>query len=132
MQLKTSWAETNLPNYTQKKSYMYPPLMNGYKCIDMRNDILHAVIITTCSRQYIFTIGVGPTEMVFSGITFLPPWQLTRESLHAVWHGTNQLVHNNHLTEAEASTSLAILFGWIVSTFLFLSKPQLSHQRTFI
>ena len=26
----------------------------------------------------------------------------------------NQLVHNNHLTEAEASTSVAILFGWIV------------------
>ena len=111
---------------------MYFPLMNGYKCIDMRNDILHVNIITTCFRQYLFTIGVGPTEMVFSGITFLPPWQLTRDSLHAVRHGTNQLVHNNHLTEAEASTSLAILFGWIVSTLLFLSKPQLSHQRAFI
>ena len=46
-------------------------LMNGYKCTDMRNYILHANIITTCLRQYLFTIGVGPTEMIFSGITFL-------------------------------------------------------------
>ena len=69
----------------------------------------------------------------FLGVTlFLSPWQLTRESLHAAWHGTNQLVHNNHLTEAEASISLAIFFGWIVSTLSFLSKPQLSHQRAFI
>ena len=40
MHLKTSWAETNLPNYT-------------------------------CLRQYhLFTIGVGPIEMFFSGIFF--------------------------------------------------------------
>ena len=109
---------------------MYFPLMNGYKCSDMRNDILHANIITTCLRQYLFTIGVGPTEMVFSGITYLTTLPLTIESLHAVWHGTNQLVHDNYLTEAEAS--LPILFGWIVSTLLFLSKSQLSHQRAFI
>ena len=48
---------------------MYFPLMNGYKDIDMRNDVRHANIIATC--LYLFTSGVGPTEMVFSGITFL-------------------------------------------------------------
>ena len=112
---------------------MYFALINGYKCIDMINDILHANIISTCLRQYLFSIGVGPTDMVLAVSLFCPPWLLT-ESLHAVWHGTNQLVHNNHLTEAEASTSLAIglLFGWIVSTLLFLSKPQLSHQKALI
>ena len=50
---------------------MYFSLMNDTKYIDMRNDIIHANIITTCLRQYLLTIGVGPTEMVFSGITFL-------------------------------------------------------------
>ena len=93
--------------------------------IDMRNDILHANKINTCLMQYLFTIGV---------LTWFLAVLLSdsRESLHAVWHGTNQLVHNNHPTEAEASTSLAILLGWIVSTLLFRSKPQVSHQRAFI
>ena len=50
---------------------MYFPLMNGYTFIEIRNDILHAKIITTCLRQYLSTIEVGPTEIVFSGITFL-------------------------------------------------------------
>ena len=80
----------------------------------MTNDILHADIITTCLRQYLFTIGVSPTEMVFSSITLLTDWQLTRESLHDVWHGTKQLVHNNNLTEAEASTFIVNIFGDIM------------------
>ena len=56
----------------------------------MRKDILHANLITTCLslRQCIFTI-----EMVFSGNTL---------GLH------NHLVHKNHPTEAEASTSLVV------------------------
>ena len=79
---------------------MYFPLMNGYKCIDMRNDILHANIITPCLSQYLFTIGVGLILRWLLSL-FLPPWQLTRESLHAVWHGTNQLVQKNILLKIQ-------------------------------
>ena len=64
MPLKTSWSESNLPNYK---------LMNGYKCIDVRNDILHAHIIATCLRQYLFAIGVGPTEM-FLAVSCCVAW----------------------------------------------------------
>ena len=103
--------------------------MNGYKCIDMRNDILYANITTTCFRQYLLTIGVGPTEMVFSGITFLTSWQLTRESLHAVWHGTNKLVHNNHLTEAEASTSLLQACSCCWTTNKYQSRLHINNFR---
>ena len=110
---------------------MYFPLMNDYIiCIGMRKDILHDNIITTCLRQYLFTIGVLRWFLAVSLITTLAAHY--RESLHAAWHGNNQLVHNNHPTEAEALTSLAILFGWIVTALLFLSKTQLSHQRAFI
>ena len=70
MQLKTSkWKQIFRTTHDKKVTCI--SLMNGYKCIDMRNYILHANIITTCLRQYLFTIGVGPTGMVFRGITFL-------------------------------------------------------------
>ena len=32
--------------------------MNGYMCIDVRNDTLHTHIFMTCLRQYLFTIVV--------------------------------------------------------------------------
>ena len=46
--------------------------MNGYKCIDIRNDILHANIITRCLRQYLFTIVVSLILRWLLSL-FLPP-----------------------------------------------------------
>ena len=88
--------------------------MNSYICIDMRNDILHANIITTCLMRYLFPIKVLRWFLAIS--LFWPPWQLTsRESLHAVWYGTSQL-HNNHPTEAEESGHRPTL--WVDSQYV--------------
>ena len=57
--------------------------------------------------------------MIASSSTFSPHTgrvirDLSRQ-LHAVWHGTEALVYNNHPREAAASSYLAIIFGRIAS-----------------
>ena len=70
--------------------------MNGYivnDCIDMRNDTLHANIITTCLRQYLLGYRDGT---IF--LTTLAAHLGSRCMLCGMLL-TNQLVHKNHPTE---------------------------------
>ena len=59
------------------------------------------------------------TGMIASSSTFRPdPGRVNRDlfrQLHAVRHGTEIPVYNNHLREAAASSHLAIIFGRIAS-----------------
>ena len=57
--------------------------------------------------------------MIASSSTFCPhPGRVIRDlfrQLHAVWHGTEALVYNNHPREAAASSYLALILGRIAS-----------------
>ena len=75
--------------------------------------------------------------MIASSSTFTPhPERIIRDlfrQLHAVWHGTEALVYNNHQREAAASSYLAIIFERIVSGVPWFLRStavlmQLSHQ----
>ena len=75
--------------------------------------------------------------MIASSSTFRPySRRVIRDlfrQLHAVWHGTETLVHSNHPREAAASSYLAIIFGQIASGlpwFLRINAVpmQLSYQ----
>ena len=63
--------------------------------------------------------------MSASSSTFRPhPGRVIRDlfcRLHAVCHGTEALVYNNHPREAAASSYLAIIFGRIASAVPLLN-----------
>ena len=90
--------------------------MNGYMCINVRNDTLHTHIFMTCLRQYLFTIVVLRWLLVpvlFDHLGSSLGSRYVCCMLCGMVH--NKLVYNNHAREAEASTSSVILFGCIAN-----------------